>query len=79
MALNMKHKLYFSVCFLIHFYLTVKPPSRKKNREKIISAIQTDSRLEGIRILAKASDTTLDIMLKELEKNVRTLESVCRP
>ena len=68
------------LCLLFNTFLSHREASfTKKNREKIISAIQTDSRLEGVRTLVKASDTTLDTMLKELEKNVRTLESVCRP
>ena len=68
------------LCLLFNTFLSHREASfTKKNREKIITAVQTDSRLEGVRSLAKASGTTLDAMLKELDKNARVLESICQP
>ena len=68
------------LCLLFSTFLSHRDASvTRKNRENIITAIQTDSHLAETRSLVQKSDTTLDVMLKELEKNVHTLESVCRP
>jgi len=51
----------------------------RKNRGKLLSAIQTDKRLEDIRQLVREEGTLLDTLIKELEKKARILGAICQP